>query len=64
MQEKKKIPVEEWLKVTTLKALNEDPLHKFVVKKGDWILFNEDAFRSLSPDSMYYWHYKAVSELQ
>lgn len=63
MQEKKKIPIEEWLKVSTLKALNEDPLHKFVVKKGDWILFNEDAFRSLSPDSMYYWHYKAVSEL-
>lgn len=64
IKNKKKISVDDWIKVFPLKILNEDPFHKFLVKKGNWICFDEAAFNGLSADSMYYWHYKAVKELQ
>jgi hypothetical protein len=60
LSKSKKIAIGEWAQISSLRALNEDPLQKFVFRKGNWVVFDEEAFLNLKSEAMYDWHFKAV----
>ena len=53
--EKNEYTIEEWQKISSLSALNFEPLHSLFKRIGDKVIFDRDALIQLKSDDMYIW---------
>jgi hypothetical protein len=64
LMSKNEYSIDEWKSVSSLDALNYEPMYTIFKRVGNKIVLNKDGLISLKPDDMYEWMYKIANELR
>jgi len=64
LMSKNEYTVSEWESLSSLDALNYEPMHSIFKKIGDRIVLDKERLLSLKPEDMYIWMYQITDELK